>query len=542
MGCQTIPFRRLPHQPKLFLHYLHEFPRVKGFYAHPPTLQAVTRVAKKMAFPAERRKNVVAILREQNAKWGASTAALNNLERLEKGAAAIVTGQQVGLFGGPAYAVYKALTAVQVAAELTRAGVNAVPVFWLATEDHDVDEVRHTTWFQDGKLHRFELPAGREAGRPVGSIPLGPQIDGLVREATALLQGPESAVLADMLRESYRAEETYGSAFGKLFARLFANRGLILLDPLDEGLHRIAAPVYRQALEDRDVLNERLLERGTELDKAGFAAQVKVTSRSTLLFRMHDGVRQVVSANGTEFHSGGTSWPRAELARISAANPEQFSPNALLRSVVQDYLLPTAAYLAGSSEIAYFAQSEVVYRHMMERRLLGRIPVILPRADFTLMDLKAERLLKRYALTVEAIWGGSQKVRERMECTSVPKTLGREFDRNVQQLERTLGVLDKKIAKLDPTLRGAVETARKKMSYQLEKLRRKTGKALDQKSGQIRAQEEFLNAQLYPHKVLQSRELCLLPFLARWGMQGLDELQKCCGSNKLGQHYILTLR
>jgi len=127
---------------------------------------------------------------------------------------------------------------VQIAAELTSEGINAVPIFWMATEDHDLDEVRFTNWFADGTLRRFELPAPADAGKPVGKIALGEAVAEFSREAVSLLEKAGNAALAKDLAESYGPQETYGSAFGKLFARLFGEQGLILVDPLDEALHR----------------------------------------------------------------------------------------------------------------------------------------------------------------------------------------------------------------------------------------------------------------------------------------------------------------
>ncbi|MGH9676397.1 MAG: bacillithiol biosynthesis cysteine-adding enzyme BshC, partial [Candidatus Acidiferrum sp.] len=350
MDCRALTFRQLPHQPKLFLELLEHFQRVSKFYAHAPTMQSVNAIAKKIEYPEDRRAEVARILREQNAGFGASDATLDNLARLEKGAITIVTGQQVGLFSGPAYTIYKALTAVQIAHELTRAGVQAVPVFWMATDDHDLEEVRHTAFFENGKLARFELPDGNAEGRPVGRILLGPQVETHAQEAAELLARQGNELLGRMLCESYRAEETYGSAFAKFFAKLFPEQGLVLLDPLDPGLHKVAAPLYQHALDERDVLNEKLLARGKELDKAGFAAQVKVTSRSTLLFYLSGGARQVITASAETFQAGKKSWDRAELVRLTHSEPENFSPNALFRPVVQDYLLPTAAYIGGPAE------------------------------------------------------------------------------------------------------------------------------------------------------------------------------------------------
>jgi bacillithiol biosynthesis cysteine-adding enzyme BshC len=555
MDCRALPPSRLPHQPKLFLQYVDNFSRVEKFYAHPPEMSAVARVARKLTFPVQRSKEVAGILRAQNIAFGAGQRTLENLDALEKGAVAMVSGQQVGLFTGPAYSFYKALTAVQLATELTRSGIQAVPVFWMATEDHDIDEVRHVSWFQDGKLSRFELPAptSPDAGRPVGKILLGPGTEEQAHEAADLLTRQGSVLLAQILRESYRAKETYGSAFAKLFTKLFAPQGLILLDPLDPALHRLAAPLYQRAIEDRDALNEKLLKRGKELDVAGFAAQVKVTTKSTLLFHMGnvpDGASRtqsdnedakaprqpIVVNNGSKFQAGQNSWGKAELLAAIQAAPEKFSPSALFRSVVQDYLLPTVGYIGGAAEISYFAQSQVVYD-----RLLARMPVILPRPGFTLVDTKAAKLLRAYKLRVEDIWAGSQEVRRRMERVAVPPQISKEFDRNEKQLTRMLDQLEDQIEKLDPTLRGAIETARKKIEYQIDKLRRKTGRAQDRKVGLLDSHGRFLEELLYPHKTLQSRELCLLPFLARWGPSGLAELQKLCGGKGVGRHFIIQM-
>ncbi|HKN75854.1 MAG TPA: bacillithiol biosynthesis cysteine-adding enzyme BshC [Candidatus Acidoferrum sp.] len=536
MECRSLPFRQLPHQSKLFLQFLDNFPAVKQFYGHPPTIQAVKKTALSLDYPQERRSEVTRILREQNAAFGAGDATEANLDRLAKGAVAVVSGQQVGLFGGPSFAIYKAVSAVQIALELSRAGVDAVPVFWMATEDHDLDEVRTSTWFSEGKLKRFELPGNGDAGQPVGRIGLGAQVQEMVDEAARILTAAGGEFVAGIFRESYGAQETYGSSFGKLVTRLFSEQGLILLDPLDARLHRVAEPVLRGAVEERDELSEALLARGKELDKAGYAAQVKVTARSTLIFSMENGTRQPITASGGRFVCGERSWTKQELSQAVQAAPEKFSPNALLRPVLQDFLLPTAAYIAGPAEIAYFAQAEVIYS-----KLLGRMPVILPRAAFTILVAKAEKLLRRYGLKVEDVWLGSQELRRKMETSSVPLTLGKNFDKTLKENAQMLARLKKQIVRLDPTLGGAVGTAQKKIQFQLEKLKRKTGKAQSIKDGLISAHQEFLESLLYPHKVLQSRELCFLPFLASWGMGGLKELQSLANSSKQNEHKILRI-
>ena len=540
MACVSIPFRRLPHQPRLFVQFIDDFSRVANFYAHEPSFDSVKQVAQTLEYPSDRRKEVVGVLRDVNRGFGAGEATLRNLDRLESGAVAIVSGQQVGLFGGPAYAFYKALSAIRWAEELSESGIPAVPVFWMATEDHDLDEVRHVSWFERGKLTRFELAAEGAAGGPVGRVKLGAAIEEMARNAAAMLSGAGSESVAKMLVESYRPEETYGSAFGKLFAQVFAAQGLILLDPLEPRLHRIAAPVYRKALEDRDELNEKLLERSKELETAGFDPQVKVAGKSTLLFRMTGGVREPITAAGNAsegtFKAGTASWKREELVQLVEAEAETFSPNALLRPVVQDFLLPTVGFLGGPAEISYLAQSQVVYR-----QVLGRMPVILPRADFTILDAKADKILQKLDLCIETIWTGPQELRLRMEAAWLPKKLARDFDKKKEQIEATLAKLGADIEKLDPTLAGAVATAREKMTFQLEKLREKTGRAIDEKAGLIAEKAEFLENLLYPNRALQSRELCFLPFLAQWSGDGLAELQALAGSENFKEHRMVRI-
>src|SRR5215469_1935781 len=536
MDCRALPFHQLPHQPNLFLAYLEKFETVKAFYGHPPTMQAVTRESKKLDYPEERRAAVAAILSKQSAALGAGTETIANLARLEKGAVAVVSGQQVGLFGGPAYALYKALTAIQIAEELTRDGIDAVPVFWMATEDHDLEEVRHTSWFEAGKLIRFELPDGNEEGIPVGRISLGADGQRLAREAAELLEKDGGNLLAQYVGESYQAQETYGSAFGKLFARLFAEQGLILMDPLDRGLHQVAAPLYQHALAERDALNEELLERAKELERAGFDTQVKVTSKSTLLFYMGNRAREPISASNESFQAGDKSWARDELVHLTHQEPENFSPNALFRPVVQDYLLPTAAFIGGAAELSYIAQSQVVYEH-----LLGRMPVMLPRSAFTLVDVKASKLLEKYDLTVEEVWAGPQELRRKIEGASLPKSLSKDFDHDQKEIAEMLDGLGKQIEKLDATLAGTVERTKKGIDFHLEQLRQKAGRALDQRLGVLASHEQHLESLLNPHKGLQERELCLLPLVARWGADGSGELQKLCSGKTLGHHFIVSL-
>jgi bacillithiol biosynthesis cysteine-adding enzyme BshC len=351
-----------------------------------------------------------------------------------------------------------------------------------------------------------------------------------------MLPGEDGAALAKLLREFYRPEESYAGAFAKLFAQLFSDRGLILIDPLDPRVHRIAAPVYAKTIENREALNAELLSRDNELEREGYTAQVKVTARSALLFFTGGGVRQPITANDKKFRSGEMSWGRDELLSRIKTEPEKFSANALLRPVVQDYLFPSVACVVGPAEVSYFAQSEVLYRW-----LLGRMPALLPRAGFTIVDPKGQRLLEEYGLQVEDAWRGPQWVRRHIQSANLPKPISHKFEKDARQIERVLDKWSATLTKVDSTLLPAVETTKKKIAFQIDKLRQKAGQAFDRKSGVLVAHEDFLDNLLYPRKALQSRELSFLPFLARWGQSGLHALEGHISIKSLGQHFIVPI-
>src|SRR5580693_5879849 len=288
--AQCLPFTQIPHATRLFTDFLAYSPSVQPFYPHSPHFSEWFKgQASTLQYDPSRRERVCTILERQNRSWDASPQAFANLNRLRAGAAAIVTGQQVGLFGGPMFAIYKALTAIKLAEEATAAGIDAVPVFWLATSDHDLAEVNHVSIpGPEGLLRTLMTSSHGIPGAPVSNVSLDDEILPVVEEAASLLGDGEAA---QFLRESYRPGETLGTAFARFYARLFSQWGVILLDASDAELHRVAAPMYRAAIECAEDLDAALLARGDTLERAGYYQQVKVTTSSVLLFTLRDGAR-----------------------------------------------------------------------------------------------------------------------------------------------------------------------------------------------------------------------------------------------------------
>src|ERR1017187_2770735 len=210
MKAQCLPFAQIPHSTRLFLDYLSYTPSVRGMYPRSPIFSEwVKDESQRVVYDAARCGKVSEILERQNRVWGASAKTLANIERLRRGALTAVTGQQVGLFGGPLFSILKALTAVKLAEQATAAGVDCVPVFWLATEDHDLAEVNHVALTSEhGLPERFAIESHGVPDAPVGTIRFGPEIEDVVDRAASLLGDSE---VTTWLRDSYRQGETLGS-------------------------------------------------------------------------------------------------------------------------------------------------------------------------------------------------------------------------------------------------------------------------------------------------------------------------------------------
>lgn len=489
-----------------------------------------------MRFDASVRHAVVDVLRNQNKAFAGDDATSQNLDRLRNGAVAVVTGQQVGLFGGPAYSVYKALTAIHVARELTERGVTAVPVFWLATEDHDLAEVDHCFFPKRGGFERFDLPVSGVADRRVGEIRLGPAIQGLSAQVATLLEGARAEEVGKWITECYAPGETFGSSFGKLMTRIFAGCGLVFLDPMSPELHGLSLPTMLRAVKEHKALAGELMARSEALEKAGFHAQVNVTQESTLVFRIVDGQRLALRPANGGLAAGSKTESLEATLKAMEEHPEDFSPSALLRPVIQDTLLPTVACIVGPAEAAYHAQTSLLYN-----KLLGRGPAILPRASFTLIPPHVSNLLNKYGLDARDVFHGRHKLRARLEAEALPQELSARFDDGERAIKTLAEGLREPLAKLDQTLLGALDTAAEKMLYQFNGLRSKAGRAEGFRSGVLNTHENEIAGWLFPNNALQERSFGLLTFLAAEGPELLDHLDHHIKTGS-GEHWIASLQ
>ena len=479
----------LPNTSRLFSDFLYHYHRVERFYTAPPST----------GYPEDRRPALIAALKQQNS----NSRALETLAA--PGSVAVVTGQQVGLFGGPAYTIYKALTAAKLAADLTSRGRPAVPVFWLASEDHDWAEVDHC-WVYDGARSPVKLTVqpDHNGGVPVGDI-RGAEWP-MHQLRLALRDLPFCDDVSELLQECYAPGATMSEGFRALLERLLKPFGFLFLDPLHPAVRQLAAPMLRRAFGIGQDLNRVLLQRNRELESAGYHAQVHIDARTSLFFLLDRGRRIPLRD---------VNYSQQEIAERA----HDLSPNALLRPVVQDYMLPTAAYIGGPAELAYFAQSQVLYE-----QLLGHMPRLVSRNGFSLVDARAGKLLDRYRIGMKDFFHGCELLQERIASTLTPPGLQHKFDEAQTSVTGALDRLQAAVASYDPTLGSALHKSRGKMLYQLSKARSKVAREAMRRDDRARAEAEYLFNTLYPNKHLQERLYSIMPFLAQHGLDLIDRL------------------
>jgi bacillithiol biosynthesis cysteine-adding enzyme BshC len=489
---------------------------------------------------AQHRERLADALLAQAKTFGAGEPALANIEKLRAGAAAVVTGQQVALFGGPLLTILKAATAVRKAADATAAtGREHVPVFWVASEDHDLAEVDQLALLAKTEVETLRLGLTASRPVPVGSLAVDAAgtLDATLDRASELFGwGP----LADTLRECYAPGETMASAFAKLLTRLFAAQGLVVLDAASPEFHALGAAALHSAIEHAAELETALLTRSAELETNGFHAQVLVTPGQSLLFLLdaETGARLALKRTGTDtWKAGAQNYSTAELLAILKAYPERISPNALLRPVFQDTILPTAAYIGGPAEIAYFAQSAVVYE-----RILGRITPVLPRLSATLVEPAIASLLAQHELQVQQVWEAKtvDALTLRLGARAMPIEAKRKLSAAGNAMHDELTALTEYMTGLSEDLGRAAGISASKMRYQMDRLRRMAARFETEKNASLAKHATAILLSLYPECHLQERILGGIWFAAREGDGLLDTLIDHAGLECPG-HRVLFL-
>ncbi|HMU62082.1 MAG TPA: bacillithiol biosynthesis cysteine-adding enzyme BshC [Gemmatimonadales bacterium] len=437
----------------------------------------------------------------------------------EPGALVVTTGQQPALFTGPLYAVHKALSAAALARLLSAAWKRPVlPLFWVASDDHDYAEANHAAWLRpDGSLHVEVLPErpAEAALRPMSHEPLGPAIgpalDALAADLSAF-DGRDEVL--GWLRAHFQPGATLGHASGRALAELLAPLGVLCLDGSHAALKARAAPVVRRALEEAEGIERALVARAATLAAEGRDSGVSVGDGATLV--MLEGAqgrdRLVRDGAGVAARHGGERYAMAEVLDLLAREPARFSGNVLLRPVIERAVLPTVAYVAGPGELRYLALAEAVYGHLgMERQL----PV--PRWSGLLVEPRVDRVLAKFGASLEELLAPDQRLEGRVARGHLPPQAMVALDALRAAIESEYGVLESVAGEVDPTLLRPIQGLKGRALQGAGKAEKKLVQHLKRRHEMETEQIGRARTAVQPAGRPQERVVILAPYLARYG-------------------------
>ncbi|HMU33423.1 MAG TPA: bacillithiol biosynthesis cysteine-adding enzyme BshC [Pyrinomonadaceae bacterium] len=524
LRVESVPFSRIPGQSKLFIRYQTDRASLKEFYPNAPeTIYDIAEFAKQVndAYTLDRNE-VADALASLNNGLDAGERVAAAIDRFrEPTTVAIFTGQQSGLFGGPLYTIYKALTAIKVAADLNRAGTPAVAMFWAATEDHDFDEVASVTIAgQDEPIHlKYSDVDEREI--PVGDRVLTAEIERLIGELELRIAQTEfSRQAIGQLRDSWASGEGFGKAFLRQLAKQLGCFGMIFVDPQDAALKRLSSPIMALAAEKAHLITAEVQKRDTRLTEEGLHRQVLVEDDYFPLFwETDDGVRTPLrlTKDGVRARAANRLFSVDEIVKAIEEEPHRFSAGAMLRAVVQDFLFPTALYIGGAAEIAYFAQSGAAYE-VLERPATP----IIHRQSFSIVEPRHQRTLDAYGLTFDDVFADREVIRTQI----VEKVIGQDAARLFADVEEEINIelrrLDEYFAAVDPTLAANLATRRRKMLYHIAALRKKAYQSELKRNSDADRRLRRLFSELYPSGALQERTLNIVGLIDRYGIDVID--------------------
>ncbi len=543
LRTESLSFANVPHQSRLFLEYQQKPLSLLKYY--PNIVESHTEISLKIPNVLSNykidRNALCDILEEANQGFCATQKTLENIKTLrDDDCVAVVSGQQAGLFTGPLYTIYKALSAVKLTECLRGRGFKAVPVFWIATEDHDFLEVSNTFFInKEGNLNELRNEPKRcYENLPVGYVKNDASIKGTIDELFDGLPHTEfTDELREMIEKTWSEGVDYGDAFARMLTQILGRFGLIVLCPLDVRLKKLAAPIYVTAIKKSEEIVTALRTRSEKLVDEGYHAQVLINEDYfPLFYQANDKTRHSLkkTSHGTfKTKDIDREFTLNELAELAEVSPEKFSPSVVLRSVVQDYLLPTICYFGGAAEIAYFAQSGEVYR-ILERP----ITTIFHRQSFTFIEPKQAKILAKYDLKLQDLLVGEDILKTQI----VEKFLNKETTQIFAEVEETINAelnrLEKSLRETESTLADNSIKRRQKIIYHIAAMRKKFYLAQIRKDDTVKRQIETMFASLLPNKHLQERTLNISTVLNKHGNYAIDWIYESIDLDDKGHRII----
>ncbi|MGB5895493.1 MAG: bacillithiol biosynthesis cysteine-adding enzyme BshC [Ignavibacteriaceae bacterium] len=518
----------IPGHQNLFLDYLYEFDKLKDFYKHDfRDREQYKKIFKNItASDNTVRARLRNILSSQYTDLNPSDKTQKNIDLLAKdNTLTIVTGQQLGLLGGPLYTFYKIITIIKLSNHLNSRydEFNFVPVFWLEGDDHDFNEVRTISVFNNDNLlkkigYKDEVEPD-EAKKSIGITEFDESIIEFFNQLDENLRDTEfKKPLLDKLKSMYEPGKTFKTSFRQLIHSRFDDLGLVLLDPQDKQVKDLLKPVFLKEINDFREHTQQLVHISAKLEET-YHAQVKVHPVN-LFFSTDDG-RYLIEPVDKEFRlkRKRKNFTKEELLELVENEPERFSPNVLLRPICQDYILPTAFYVGGPSEVSYFAQVLPLYDFYKIP-----VPIIYPRSSATLVEANIKKTLDKYDKSIIEIFLGIDELKRNVIDSLTENNVDDIFNETQNEIDLTFDRLREKLFALDKTIADTSKKYRGKIFNALNELKGKAEQAQNQKFEVTLRQLDRASTIIFPGANLQEREINFTYFVNKYGEEFIKKI------------------
>ncbi|MFD2371055.1 bacillithiol biosynthesis cysteine-adding enzyme BshC [Brevibacillus sp. GCM10020057] len=517
----------LPAANRLAREYQLGNPSALQFFAyHPYEMQAYReRLEWLQGRTGYNRERLTEGLYSYNKEIGNSQEALGQIELLKRpDTYVVIGGQQAGVLTGPLYTIHKAVHLIQAAKKLSaELNVNVVPVFWIAGEDHDIDEIDHLYWLADKetRLHKQRLPLPKKGRVSASSLALDAKAceQFLTQFFHGQIETEQTAAIRELLESTAAASGNVAEWFARLMAQLFGKHGLVLVESSLPFVRELEIPVFQKVIEHNETIADLLLKAADRIATAGYPLQLQIEAHQANLFLYEGTDRLLLERQKDRFINRRAAYSRDELLRLAAEQPERFSSNVVTRGLMQEHLFPTLAFIGGPGEVAYWAY----YREVFE--LLGmRMPIVLPRMSITLLEGALQRLIAGFGLTIQDVLTDFPKWKQQWEAQQEPHPLHQQFAAARESIEAVYRPLVEEVARLDGGLRNLADKNAELLLAQIAFLETRLVRSLQQREDVDHRRIQRIEASLLPEGGLQERKLCFFSFANKYGLDLVDRL------------------
>ncbi|MDQ0339211.1 bacillithiol biosynthesis cysteine-adding enzyme BshC [Caldalkalibacillus uzonensis] len=511
--------------------YVHQHDEALAFFHYAPFNQeSYHRRYEELRGRTFPRRPLAHVIRAQLAHWELSTAQQERLEHLQREESVVVIGgQQAGLLTGPLYTLYKAITILKVAAEQeARLGVPVIPVFWIAGEDHDFQEINHLfvprtkgTGLEKLVLNEPEEQMKRSiAHRTFSCREVGAWVEQVFEQ---MPQTEFTDKVRQLIMDTLEKAGSYTDFFAGLMHYLFSRYGLLFVNSADPGLRRLESAVFETIITHYDVIDSDVRRQTARMESKGYAPQVTLGQYPALLFIYENGQRLLLEKKGGYFQTkdGQFTYSEAELLQLAQEEPWRLSNNVITRPFMQESLFPTLSFVAGPGEVAYWA----LYGTYFERLNL-KLPVIMPRLNLTIIEPHIGNILEKHHIDIQTVFGSFDSFREQWLAEQDELQLEESFARVRQEVERLYQPLIEKVARIN---KGMEQLGRKNLDKVLEQvdyLHKRSSSAFRAQHEAAMRQFDKVEQALYPEGQLQERVYHPFYFFNKHGLQLLEGLMR----------------